>query len=243
MLPYLVLHASAAIRRKRRRTSLNCFITHTHTHAQFHCEAVKGSGTQHHHHNHHHHHRLRHCCRLHQEYKNTTKRRKKRGSNDIQDKKKKRRIVGNYFGLWATCLNDELKKKICNDCHVASSGLVGEEKKKGSPQQICRGRRHMWGTQEAGNTHRPNSDSEDGRWRLQPRTENAGDFNIVCLTLCLSIFQMRKMGGSIVFFFPVTRHRNSLNTHTHDTTAGLLLWRLTVTHVSVTRRVSTTSMH
>ncbi|TMS17952.1 hypothetical protein E3U43_010278 [Larimichthys crocea] len=33
----------------------------------------------------------------------------------------KERSVGYYFGLWARCLNDELKKKICNDCHVASS--------------------------------------------------------------------------------------------------------------------------
>lgn len=30
-----------------------------------------------------------------------------------------------YFGFWARCLEDEFKKKICNNCHVASSELVG----------------------------------------------------------------------------------------------------------------------
>lgn len=45
--------------------------------------------------------------------------------------------MGYYFGLWARCLSDELKKKICNDCHVASPALVGEEKE--SPQQIYGG--------------------------------------------------------------------------------------------------------
>lgn len=42
--------------------------------------------------------------------------------------RKKKRIVGYYFGLWVRCLNDELKKKICN-CQVPSSALVGGKKR------------------------------------------------------------------------------------------------------------------
>lgn len=65
--------------------------------------------------------------------------------------------MGYYFGLWARCLSDELKKKICNDCHVASPALVGEKKS------------HLSRSTEAGNAvwlpQRPTSDSEDRRWR------------------------------------------------------------------------------
>lgn len=72
-------------------------------------------------------------------------------------KKKKKEFVGYYFGLWARCLSDELKKKICNDCHVASPALVGEKKS------------HLSRSTEAGNAvwlpQRPTSDSEDRRWR------------------------------------------------------------------------------
>lgn len=67
-------------------------------------------------------------------------------------------------GLWVNilargfrCLNDEFTKKICNDCHVASPGLVS---RKG----------HLSRSAKAGNTHthtlarelhtRPTSDSE-----------------------------------------------------------------------------------
>lgn len=56
----------------------------------------------------------------------TTTTKTKKSPNDIQEKKRKR-IVGHYFGLWARCLNDEFQKKICNNCHVASSGLVGKK--------------------------------------------------------------------------------------------------------------------
>lgn len=72
-------------------------------------------------------------------------------------KRKKKEFVGYYFGLWARCLSDELKKKICNDCHVASPALVGEKKS------------HLSRSTEAGNAvwlpQRPTSDSEDRRWR------------------------------------------------------------------------------
>lgn len=55
--------------------------------------------------------------------------------------------MGYYFGLWARCLSDELKKKICNDRPVASSG----EKKRHLSRWEAN---HMWGAQEVGNTHR-----------------------------------------------------------------------------------------
>lgn len=49
--------------------------------------------------------------------------RKEEAQTTFRKKKERReRIVGFYFGLWARCLSDELKKKICNDCHVASPG-------------------------------------------------------------------------------------------------------------------------
>lgn len=98
-----------------------------------------GSGTRHH-----------HGCK------------NKESLNEIQEKKKKKeRIVGHYFGLWARCLSDESKKKICNDCHVSSSGLVGRENAHLS-RSVCgeAGKRCPTHT----HTHRLTSDAEGGWW-------------------------------------------------------------------------------
>lgn len=59
--------------------------------------------------------------------------------------------MGYCFGLWAKCLNNELKKKICNDCHVASSLLVGEKKSHLSSSAEAD---TTWKAQEAGNAVR-----------------------------------------------------------------------------------------
>ncbi|CAJ1083007.1 hypothetical protein JOB18_000905 [Xyrichtys novacula] len=117
----------------------------------------------------------------------------KKSSKDIQEKKKKEtKKRENYFGLWARCLKDEFKKKICNnDCYVASSGLVGEEK--------C----HLSRSSEA--------ETALGRLRRREKTQCRSDTHIPADL---------RLRGSVVTVMAVLQLR--ANSHTHEPQSRLL---------------------
>lgn len=108
--------------------------------------------------------------------------------------------MGYYFGLWARCLKDELKKKICNDCHVASSALVGEKMSAVSAdaETTC-------GAQEADSRH-TTSDPEDGgggdgRTRTHSNAAEQTPPDRWNVKMCA--FQQK---GSVVLSHVTTRH-------------------------------------
>lgn len=112
--------------------------------------------------------------------------------------------MGNYFGLWARCLKDELKKKICNDCHVASSAPVGQNRS----------------TDAAASRH-TTSQLEDGDGQTRTHSTAAGQTPPDRWNVKMCAFQQK--GQSVVLSHVTIRHTRKKNPITDRQKNGLFL--------------------